>query len=306
MTMKGSLKEDLSIAARGVLMGSADVVPGVSGGTVALIVGIYERLISAIAAFDATLLTLVLARRWNDAMRHVDFRFLAALGSGIAVAVLSLAKLISWLILNKPIPTWSFFFGLILASAFLVYRQIERWRAGEIAAAIAGAAFAYWLSGLMPAEAPHGPLVLYLSGAIAICATILPGISGSFVLVLLGQYLFVLEAIHERRIATLAIFAAGCGSGLIAFTKLLKVLLRDWHGQTMAFLVGLMGGSLRKIWPFKIEAPGQELLKAKHRIRTNFLPDAIDESVLWAIGLTLVGIALVFIVDRFGRSEKSD
>lgn len=304
--MKGSFKEDLSIALRGVLMGSADVVPGVSGGTVALIVGIYERLISAIASFDATLVALILAQRWKDVLRHIDFRFLAALGTGIAVAVLSLAKIITWLILNKPIPTWSFFFGLILASAILVYRQIPRWRNGEIITLIVGAAFAYWLSGLLPAEAPHGPLVLFASGAVAICATILPGISGSFVLVLLGQYLFVLDAIHERSITTLAVFAAGCGTGLIVFTKLLKVLLRDWRSQTMAFLVGLMGGSLRKIWPFKIEAPGQELLKAKHRIRTNFLPDVIDESVLWAIGLTLAGIAIVFLVDRFGRQASND
>jgi len=304
--MKGSFKEDLSIAARGVLMGSADVVPGVSGGTVALIVGIYERLVSAIAAFDATLITLVLARRWNDALRHIDFRFLAALGTGIGVAIISLAKLITWLILTKPIPTWSFFFGLILASACLVYRQVDRWRAGEIAGMLAGAAFAYWLSGLLPGEAPHGPLVLFFSGMVAICAMVLPGISGSFVLVLLGQYLFILDAIHERKIATLAVFAAGCGTGLIAFTKLLKILLRDWRSQTMAFLVGLMAGSLRKIWPFKIEAPGQEMLKAKHRIRTNFLPDSLDESVLWAIGLTVAGIALVFLVDYLGRSEKAD
>jgi putative membrane protein len=298
--VKGSLKEDLSIAARGVLMGSADVVPGVSGGTIALIVGIYERLVSAIAAFDARLVSLVLARQWKEALDHVDFRFLAALGTGIAFAIVSLAKLITWLILNKPIPTWSFFFGLILASAVLVYRQIERWRAGEIAAALAGAAFAFWISGLLPAEAPHTPLALFLSGSVAICAMILPGISGSFILVLLGQYLFVLDAIHERKLGTLIVFAAGCGTGLIAFTKLLKVLLRDWHAQTMAFLCGLMLGSLRKIWPFKIEAPGQELLKAKHRIRTNFLPDAFDETVIWAIALTAAGVALVFLVDRLG------
>lgn len=302
--MKGSFKEDLAIAARGVLMGSADVVPGVSGGTVALIVGIYERLVSAIASFDASLVALLLAGRFQDALRHIDFRFLAALGTGIAVAIVSLAKLITWLILNKPVPTWSFFFGLILASAILVYRQIDRWKAGEGAAALAGGVFAFWLSGLLPAEASHGPLALYLSGAVAICATILPGISGSFVLVLLGQYLFVLDAIHERRIATLAVFAAGCATGLIAFTKLLKVLLRDWRTQTMAFLCGLMAGSLRKIWPFKVEAAGQELLKAKNRIQINVLPDSFDAEVVWAIALTVAGIVLVLAIDRIGSRQS--
>jgi len=303
--VRGSLKEDLSIAARGLLMGSADVVPGVSGGTVALIVGIYERLVSAIASFDAVWIALLLSGRVRDALRHVDFRFLAALGTGIAVAILSLSKLITWLILNRPVPTWSFFFGLILASALLVYRQIDRWRAQEAAAALAGAAFAFWLSGLLPSEAAHGPLALYLSGVVAICATILPGISGSFVLVLLGQYLFILDSIHERRILSLAAFAAGCATGLIAFTKLLKVLLRDWKTQTMAFLCGLMAGSLRKIWPFKIEAAGQELLKAKHRIQTNVLPDAFDASVAWAIALTILGIVFVLVIDRLG-SRRDD
>ena len=231
---------DLGIFLRGILMGSADVVPGVSGGTVALIVGIYSRLVGAIASFDATFAKHLLGGRIKQAADHVDWRFLAALGAGIATAILSLAKIITWLILNKPIPTWSLFFGLILASAFLVMRMVDRWTIGAGLTAAAGAALAFWISGLMPGEASHSHLTLFLTGMVAISAMILPGISGSFILVLLGQYLFVLEALHSRDLGVIVVFSAGCGIGLIAFSKVLKHLLSRHHDVTMAFLCGLM------------------------------------------------------------------
>jgi putative membrane protein len=299
------LKEYLPITLRGILMGSADVVPGVSGGTVALIVGIYGRLVSAIASFDLELLDLIRRKKIKEAADHIDFRFLAALGLGIGTAVVSLAKLITWLILNRPIPTWSLFFGLILASTFLVYRMVEKWDLSGWIALIAGAAFAYWISGRLPAEASHTYPVLFGSGMIAICAMILPGISGSFILVVLGQYLFVLQAIHDRNLPVVIVFAAGCGIGLIAFTKVLKYLLRNYKSITMACLCGLMLGSLRKIWPFKLEAPGQEMLKAKHRVQINFLPDTFDDQVIWAIAMVVIGLAVVFLAEYFaGKPEK--
>lgn len=299
------IREDLGIVLRGLLMGAADVVPGVSGGTVALIVGIYPRLIRAIGNVDAEFVRLLARRDLAAAAAHIDLRFLAALGSGIAIAVLSLAKLVTWLILNKPVPTWSLFLGLILGSTVIVFAKVKRWDAAGIVCAVAGTVFAYWLCGLLPMETGGGAPALFLSGMVAICAMILPGISGSFVLVLLGKYMLVMDAIHSRELLTLAVFAAGCGIGLVAFTKLLRVLLARWEAETMAFLCGLMAGSLRKVWPFKLDAPGQELLKPKHRVQMNFLPDSFDEAAAWALGMAVAGLLLVLVVERLGRSKEA-
>ncbi len=297
-------KEDLQTALRGVLMGSANVVPGVSGGTVALIVGIYGRLINALGAFDLKLIDLLTKGKWRRAAEHVDLRFLAALGLGAGTAIVSLAKLITWLILNKPIPTWSLFFGLILASAWHVSGFVKRWNGSALAAAAVGAAFAYWISGLLPGETAKTYTSLFLAGVVSISAMILPGISGSFILVVLGKYRMVLEAIHQFELPVLVVFGLGCAIGLIAFAKLLKFLIRRWEPETMALLCGLMAGSLRKIWPFKTEALGQELLKAKHRVHGNFLPDAFDETVAWAIAMVLVGAAIVLLAERLAGERK--
>lgn len=297
---------DVGQFVNGLLMGSAHVVPGVSGGTVALIVGIYTRLIDAIAAFDAQLLFLLRERKLREAAAHVDLRFLAALGAGMGAAIVSLAKLITWCILNKPVPTWSLFFGLILASAVLVFRQVHRWNPAAGAAAAVGAVATYWICGLLPAEAAHTPLALFIAGAISISAMILPGISGSFVLVLLGHYTHVLTAVHQVKIGVLAAFGAGCAVGIIAFSKLLKFLLHRFYDVTMAFLCGMMIGALRKVWPFKLDAPGQEMIKAKHRIQFNVLPDAFDETALWALGMAVLGIILVIATDYWAhRSHRT-
>ncbi len=297
-------REDVVTVLRGVMMGSAHVVPGVSGGTIALIVGIYGQLINAISAFDLTLINLLSRGKWRKAAEHIDLRFLAALGFGTGVAIVSLAKLITWLILNKPIPTWSLFFGLILASAWHVSRFVERWNGRVLVTAAVGAAFAYWVSGLLPGETAKTSLSLFLAGVVSISAMILPGISGAFVLVVLGKYRMVLEAIHQFDLSVLVVFGLGCAIGLIMFAKLLKLLIRHWEPETMAFLCGLMAGSLRKIWPFKIEAPGQELLKAKHRVTMNYLPDAFNETAIWAIIMVAVGAAIVLLAERWAGARK--
>ena len=294
----------MAIFARGILMGSADVVPGVSGGTIALIVGIYPRLIRAIGSFDAEFLRLAAKRDFEGAARHIDLRFLAALGSGIALAILTLAKAVTWLILNKPVTTWSLFFGLILGSTMIVVALVPRWSAPRLLAAAAGAAAAYWISGLLPGETGGGLPALFASGMVAICAMILPGISGAFVLVLLGKYRIVLEALHQRDLAVIVVFSAGCAFGLIAFTKLLRALLARWEATTMAFLCGLMIGSLRKIWPFKMDASGQELLEAKRRIQINFLPAAFDATAFWALGLVIAGVLLVLGIEKLARRPR--
>ncbi len=295
---------DLGTFARGVLMGAADVVPGISGGTVALIVGIYPRLIRAIGAFDAELLRLAVKGDLEGGARHIDLRFLAALASGIALAILTLAKAVTWLILNKPVTTWSLFFGLILGSTLLVIGLVGRWNVPRVLAAAAGAALAYWISGLLPGETGGGLPALFVAGMIAICAMILPGISGAFVLVLLGKYRLVLEALHQRDLVVVVVFSAGCAIGLIAFTKLLRALLARWEAATLAFLCGLMAGSLRKIWPFKLDAAGQELLEAKRRIQVNVVPDAFDGNALWALGLAAAGVLLVIGVEKLGRRAR--
>lgn len=299
------MRKDLGIFVRGLLMGAADVVPGVSGGTIALIVGIYSRLVGAIGAFDRKFLQLLRERRIGEAAAHVDLRFLAVLLGGIGVAVVSLAKLMTWLILHRPVPTWSFFFGLILASTWIVAKLVGAWRPRELVTGVLGAIFAYWLVGLIPMETPHTPLVLFGSGVVAICAMILPGISGSFVLVILGQYLHVLEAIHQRKLATLAVFAAGCAVGLLSFAKLLRALLAWAYRPTLAFLCGLMAGSLRKIWPWKETLPGQEALKEKYRVQVNVLPDALDGEVMTAIALAVTGAVVVLVIEAIGSRRRA-
>lgn len=286
-------------------MGCADVVPGVSGGTVALIVGIYPRLVGAIAAFDHHTLKLVLAGRLREAAERVDLRFLCALGFGIASAIVSLAKLMTFLLLNHPVPTWSLFFGLILGSVWMVAGMTPKWRGEEWAVFAGGVIFAYLLVGIAPREGAHDFLTLFLTGMIAICAMILPGISGSFLLVILGQYLYVIQAIHDRNLPVIVVFGGGCALGLILFSKVLKWFLARYEAPTMVFLCGLMAGSLRKIWPWKVDLPGQELLKAKHRLQMNVLPEAFDAQVWLALGLAVAGIVLVLAVERWAAKKSA-
>jgi putative membrane protein len=237
---------------RGMLMGAADVVPGVSGGTMAFITGIYERLLTAISAVDPGLLRDVAAGRWRHAWTRVDGLFLVALLAGIATSVFTLARGISHLLETQPLPLWSFFLGLILASAIVLVRHVRGWTPRRAAALAAGALAAAFV-GLSPAfDLPPVLLSYFLAGFVAICAMILPGISGSFILVLLGMYAHVLEAIEALDLLHLAIFAAGAASGLLAFTRLLKRLLDTYHEATLAALTGFLVGSLPVVWPWRM------------------------------------------------------
>lgn len=241
----------LGIYLRGVLMGAADIVPGVSGGTIAFITGIYDRLLGAIRAFDLTLPGLLLRGRLAEAWRHVDGGFLLALVLGIATSILSLARLISWLLERHPIPLWAFFFGLILASALVLLRQVGGWTPARVALLALGAAAALTVA-LAPAVALGGGMAgVFLAGFFAICAMILPGISGSFILVLLGMYAPVLEAIRSLDLLFIAVFAAGAACGLMSFSRLLHWLLHRFHGAAMALLTGFLFGSLAVVWPWK-------------------------------------------------------
>ncbi len=298
---KRTWKEYLGVLARGYAMGSADVVPGVSGGTMAFILGIYAELIFSIRAvgrkefWDA-----LIHLRLREALWAINFPFLLALGTGIILAFLSLAKGLEWLLIHKPVYIWSFFFGLVLASVITVARRIKRWTIVLLAALVISAVGAYFLVGAVPAQTPNTPLYIFLSGALASTAMILPGISGAFILVLLGKYQFALSAVNNRDLVSLLILAAGAGVGLVTFAQVLGWLFRKHHDLTVAILTGFMLGSLRKLWPWKVvvesitDSHGNEIPTVVH----NVLPAAFNAEVAIAILLATIGFAAVLLLDR--------
>lgn len=237
----------LLLALKGCAMGMADVVPGVSGGTIAFISGIYEELLDSIKSVNLEAVKLLLRLRFAEFWRHINGRFLLPVLCGIAVAIFSLARLMTYLLTNHPIAIWSFFFGLIIASALLVARQIGRWSVATVAAFVIGAAAAWWITVATPAETPNYWWFIMLSGAIAICAMILPGISGAFILLLLGKYQFIMQAVADFNIPIIVIFMVGAAAGIISFSHLLSWLLKHVHDVTVAVLMGFMVGSLNKV-----------------------------------------------------------
>jgi len=295
---------------RGLLMGGADIIPGVSGGTVALILGIYERLVTAISRFDLVFLGHLRRREWGAAAGHVDLRFLVALGLGIGTGMVGLASLMNHLLAEHRQPTLAVFFGLILASSFVVARSIERWNAAGVLLALAGGGFAFWLV-VQPflAGTDTYPYLL-LCGTVAICAMILPGISGAFILLILGEYDYMTGVIRSLKngqitpenVLSLAVFGTGCAVGLLAFSKFLRWLLARYHAQTMALLCGFMIGSLRRIWPFKAESPlthdGADL---KHQQLDNVWPETFDAGVALALGLAVAAVIFVLALDFVAR-----
>jgi putative membrane protein len=285
---------------KGFCMGAADVVPGVSGGTMALILGVYEELIRSVKSIDYGFLMCVFRLQWREAWQAAPFAFLIALGSGILSAIFSLARGLSWLLAHHPRLVWSFFFGLILASAFSVGSRIRRRSIGMFAGLGAGMAGAYWLVGLVPVETPESLLFIFGCGAVAICAMILPGISGAFILVLLGKYHFILEAVKQFNFPPLIALAAGAVVGLICFVRFLNWMLARHYSLTMATLTGLMLGSLRKIWPWKASA-ADPLLRLN-----NVWPSTLDAEVWLACGLALLGVCIVLLIQRAGQAAVRD
>jgi putative membrane protein len=301
-----SLPAYLGVAVKGFCMGAADVVPGVSGGTMAFILGIYEELLESIRSFDLSFLRLLASLKIRAAMDHASWRFLTALVLGILVAVFSLARILSWLLENRPVLIWSFFFGLILASVFTVGRHLKRWDPAVTAWMCLGAVGAYFLVGMVPVSTPETAWFLFMSGAIAICAMILPGISGSFILVLLGKYAYVLEAVNNRDVLTLMLVASGALVGLISFVRLLNWLLKRHHRLTIAILTGLMLGSLRKVWPWKetlesmVDGHGHTIIISQ----ANTLPAHWDMEVTAALGLAILGFLVVLSMNLWAQRSN--
>jgi len=311
---KSSLWADVQNGLRGFLMGGADIIPGVSGGTVALILGIYERLVTAISRMDAQLIQLLVRRDWSAAAQHCDLRFLLSLGIGIGAGIVSLAGLMHYLLLNHHLGTLAAFFGLIAASSWLVAKLVKLWGTREIVAGIGGALFAFWLVGLpLLSNPPQSTIYLFFCGMIAICAMILPGISGAFILVLLGKYAEItglIKGLAHGEISgaillSLVTFGMGCLIGLIGFSKLLKFLLARYESLTMALLGGFMVGSLRKLWPFQTDLT-PDVHELKHKL---YQPRPLSEvsvmnELLPAVVVAVLAAAIVLLLDYWaGRSR---
>ncbi len=295
---------------KGMAMGAADVVPGVSGGTIALIAGIYEELIFSIKSINLKALKLLFAGKLAAFWKTINGNFLLSVLLGIVISIFSLSKGLTFLLHHYPILVWSFFFGLIIASAIYVAQTIKTWNVGAVVAGIAGIVIAYFITVISPTEANTSWIYIFFSGVIAICAMILPGISGSFILVLLGMYQFILGAVVDLNIPVLLVFVAGAAIGIIGFSNVLSWLLKKYHTLTIALLAGFMVGSLNKIWPWKevtesfIDRHGDVTPLAER----NILPGTYEnltgnESMIWgALFFLVVGFVLIFVIE--GASKR--
>lgn len=309
-----SFKDYMLISLKGIGMGAADVVPGVSGGTVAFITGIYEELINSIKSITPAKIKLIFQGKFKEFWTEINGNFLLSLVSGIFISILSLARVLKYLLESYPILVWSFFFGLIVASAIFVARYVKKWSAGVIISAITGIAIAWVITVMTPAEANTTWWFIFVSGAIAICAMILPGISGSFILVLLGMYKFILDAVSAFNVPVILVFLAGALIGIISFSNILSWLLRKYYDITIGLLAGFMIGSLNKIWPWKrvVETFVDRHGELKPLIEENVLPGAFETAtgtpamVFGAIALAIAGFALIFVIEGMTRTKKKE
>lgn len=315
------------IFTKGMAMGAADVVPGVSGGTIAFIAGIYEELINSIKSIDHRALQVLFKQGIKPFWKHINGNFLFTLFFGILVSIASLAKAITYFLENKPVLIWSFFFGLIVASVLFIGKQIKKWDAGVIAALVSGTAIAYYVTIAAPSSMPDGLIYVFFAGSIAICAMILPGISGSFILLLLGAYATVLGSISGMidslkasdmanvisNGTTLAVFATGCLLGLLTFSHALSWMFRKAHNVTIALLTGFMIGSLNKVWPWKeviewrINSHGEQVPFLDRNVLPNTY-EAINREpsqIGMAIGMAIIGFAVVYLLERLGEKKPA-
>lgn len=296
----------LMLVFKGIGMGAADVIPGVSGGTIAFITGIYEELIGSIRSFDLTALRKLLRLDLKGFWKHINGGFLFSVLAGIGISIFSLAKVMKYLLDTHPIFVWSFFFGLIIASAWLVAREVKKWGVGTIVALIAGSVAAYMITVISPASTPDAWWFIMLSGAIAICAMILPGISGAFILLLMGKYAYIIGAVSTFNIPVLLLFVVGAVVGIISFSHLLSWLLAKHHGMTVALLTGFMVGSLNKIWPWKqtLETYTDSHGVVQPLVERNILPGTFEQlngqpaMLGWALFFMAAGFLLIWGIEK--------
>lgn len=305
-------KDSVFLFLKGIGMGAADIIPGVSGGTIAFITGIYEELITSIKSVDFEALKLLTSGKFLLFWKKINGSFLTVLLSGILVSLISLAKLISQLLQDHPIQLWSFFFGLVLVSALVVSRDIRKWKVMVVVSFLLGCLIAFLITQIAPAETPHSIPWIFFSGTIAICAMILPGISGSFLLIMLGKYIFIVKALTEFDLKIILVFSSGCLLGLMAFSRVISWLFKKYRDITIAVLAGFMIGSLNKVWPWKqtvstfIDRHGE----VKPLIQENILPNSYQalghEAFLWqAILFMVLGVGLVVFLEKFAVNLKN-
>jgi len=296
---------------RGLLMGAADIVPGVSGGTVAFITGIYDQLLDSLRAVDLEFLARLSRLDIAGAWQHINGRFLLALFLGIATSIFSLAQLVSWVLEHHPVPLWAFFFGLILASALVLLREVDNWSVPKVLCLLSAGAVAVCiaLSPVMSLE--MGLAGVFLAGFLAVCAMILPGISGSFILVLLGMYSTTLVALKSLDLVFILVFVIGAGCGLLCFSRLLHWLLQRFHQGTMAVLTGFLFGSLLVVWPWKRVLEWVEGSHGQLKPAQQFPVSPLDYQVytgqdpqLWfCLSLMIAGFALVWLIHASWRHD---
>lgn len=307
--MSRTSKDYLVIMLKGIAMGAADVVPGVSGGTIAFISGIYEELLGSISNINLKLLKTLSEEGLKQAWKQANGNFLAALLTGVFVSVVSLAKVISWLLANHPILVWSFFFGLVLASVIYIAKQVTKWNAISVFLLFLGVAVAYYITTLNPLVSENSSMLfMFLAGAIAICAMILPGISGSFILVLLGAYKPVLAAVNNRDFTTLAVVAVGAVIGLLSFSRVLKYLFENYKNYTLVLLTGFIIGSLNKIWPWKkvltyrTNSHGEQV--PFNELSISPFSFEGDSQLLYASMLAIVGFGLILLLEKLAVKKQ--
>ena len=300
-----------ALVAKGMAMGAADVVPGVSGGTIAFITGIYDRLLNALKSVNPSLFKVLSNEGFAGVWQRMDGTFLLCVFGGVLTSILSFAHVITWFLAVYPEMLWAFFFGLILVSGLHMIRQVDRWHAGTIAMLLVGMVIAYAVGVLSPTSLEPEPLTLFFAGAIAICAMILPGISGSFILLMMGLYGPVIDAVKNLDLVVLAIFGTGCIGGLLSFSHVLSWLLKKHRDLALSLLTGLMLGALGKVWPWKetltsrINSAGEQV----PLIQTNVSPMDYEmitgqpAYLVESIGLMIFAIALVGTIEWLGSKK---
>lgn len=307
------MKRYVLLYLKGMAMGAADVVPGVSGGTIAFISGIYGQLLDALAKMPQGVI-LLLKGRAREAWALVHANFLLVLLAGILTSILTLARLIVWLLEHQAVPLWSFFFGLILISCWMVGREIKQWNLAGLLAFAVGAVIAWYITVAAPLSWGQDYLSLFFAGAIAICAMILPGISGSFLLLLMGLYHFVLGAVKNLELGVILVFALGCVFGLLGFARVLRFALNRFHDVTLALLTGFMLGSLNKVWPWKqttsfyTNSEGQQVALQQANLLPWQFAEATgqDAQLLLALLLAGAGLGLVVLLELLARKKTKN
>ncbi len=305
--------DDILRFLKGFAMGAANVIPGVSGGTIAFITGIYERLIDALKRFDSATVRLLFRFRLREAWERIDGRFLAALGAGVVVSIVTLAKFLKWGFAEHPVLVWAFFFGLIAASLPAVGKLVNRWSAGPLLAVVAGAVIALSMAFLNPASENSHPAYLLLCGVVAMCSMIIPGLSGSFVLLLMGNYKLIMiesvTALSEGQLGealhVLVPVGIGAVAGVLVLARFLSWLFHTWHDLAVALITGFVGGSLLIIWPWKVTRT--ETFTRDGEVKEKIVgfenwhwPDFAQHETWAALGTMAAGLLLILLLDRFG------